>query len=201
MFQARTPNMTPSVCLFCNYSFALCLASPYTGWYAGATSVGEILSARAGRTTTTFYLSKPVYNRADMRSTHFRVRTRKITHCLYPNQDPNHLIQDIDFTNCQTKNGQMSTSTLDNFMSNDLAYNCTVEAGVIHSGDNPSTHSPIFVKLKLVNIDFSTEKLKSSKRINWSKASKESKQNYISTLNGKLSSIHIPECVQCDDMH
>ena len=118
-----------------------------------------------------------------------------------PNQDPNHLIQEIDFTNCQTKNGQMSTSTLDHFVSNELVYNCTVEAGVIHSGDNPSTHSPIFVKLKLGNIDFSTEKLKSSKRINWSKASEESKQNYISTLNVKLSSIHIPDCVQCDDMH
>ena len=118
-----------------------------------------------------------------------------------PNPNPENFIQGIDFTNSQTKNGQMSTSTIDPFVSNELVYDCTVEAGVIHSGDNPSTHSPIFTKLKLGNIDFTTEKVKSSKRVNWSKASEEAKLNYTCILNKKLSSINIPDCVQCDDLH
>ena len=51
-----------------------------------------------------------------------------------PDQDENHLIQSIDFTNCQTRNNQMSTSTIDHFVSNERMFNCVAEAGVIHSG-------------------------------------------------------------------
>ena len=40
-------------------------------------------------------------------------------------------------------------STIDHFASNDTLYNSVVEAGVFHSGDNRSDHSPIFAKVVL----------------------------------------------------
>ena len=100
-----------------------------------------------------------------------------------PDQDENHLIHQVDFTNYQTRNGQTSTSVIDHFVGNERVYNCIVEAGVIHSGENPSSHSPIFAKLQFGNIDFSAEEISSVKRVSWSKASDEAKQNYINTVN------------------
>ena len=39
------------------------------------------------------------------------------------------------------------------------------------------------------------------KRVNWSKASEEAKLHYRDTLNTKLRSVEVPDCVQCEDLH
>ena len=121
---------------------------------------------------------------------------------FWENPDPSegHLINQVDFTHCQIQQRQISTSVIDHFVGNNMVYNLIEEAGVFHSGENPSNHSPIFAKLKLNNIDFSTESIKSSKRVNWSKASEEAKQYYHNTVTEKLNSLTIPACVQCMDM-
>ena len=121
---------------------------------------------------------------------------------FWENPDPSegHLINQVDFTHCQVQQRQISTSVIDHFVGNNMVYNLIEEAGVFHSGENPSNHSPIFAKLKLNNIDFSTESIKSSKRVNWSKASEEAKQYYHNTVTEKLNSLTIPACVQCMNM-
>ena len=79
-------------------------------------------------------------------------------------------LQDVQYTYSQSVNNQLVKSTIDHFVSNDIVLKSVTEAGVIHSGENPSNHSPIFVKLQLNGIDPSTEKSKCPKRVNCNKA-------------------------------
>ena len=79
-------------------------------------------------------------------------------------------------------------------------YNHVVEAGVIHSGENPSNHSPIYTKLKLDSIDICTKSAKNTRKVSWSKASEEAKKNYINTVTSKLNSVPVPGCVHCMDL-
>ena len=64
---------------------------------------------------------------------------------------------------------------------------------MIHSGENLSNHSPIYSKLKLNNIDDSTEPMKSTRKVCWSKASEEAKENYKQIAATKLEDIIVPE--------
>ena len=80
-------------------------------------------------------------------------------------------------------------------------YNVVTESGVIHSGENPSNHSPIYLKIELGGLDFRTEKINPEKRVNWSKSSKEAKELYVNTLTNKLDTIDIPDCVTCRNVH
>ena len=80
-------------------------------------------------------------------------------------------------------------------------FNHVVEAGVIHSGENSSNHCPIYTKIKLDNIDTSTESVKSPGKVCWARASEEAKEKYICTLSTKLNSVQVPVCVQCVDLH
>ena len=91
-------------------------------------------------------------------------------------QSDGHLIQDVDYTHHQIYNGESFLSTIDHFVSNDALYNKVVEAGVIHTGENPSNHSPIFVKLVLDNIDDSNEKVQIKKRVEWNKSTTDAKE-------------------------
>ena len=98
-------------------------------------------------------------------------------------------------------NNQLVKSTIDHFVSNDIVLKSVTEAGVIHSGENPSNHSPIFVKLQLNGIDPSTEKSKCPKRVNWNKASEQAKINYSESLNQMLANINTPACISCTNVH
>ena len=50
----------------------------------------------------------------------------------------------VDFTFSKIVNKKLSTSVIDHFASNDVLYNTTLEAGVIHSGENPFSLSYIY---------------------------------------------------------
>ena len=92
-------------------------------------------------------------------------------------------------------------STIDHFVGNDLIHKSVTEAGVIHSGENPSNHSPIFSKIKLDGVDKSREKVRSRKRVNWDRSSEEARANFSVTLSKRLELLKVPECVHCRDIH
>ena len=75
------------------------------------------------------------------------------------------------------------------------------EAGVIHAGDNPSNHSPIYTKLQLNGIDPSTEPPVYQQRVNWAKASEEARLKYNETLAEELQKIVTPPCIECMDVY
>ena len=114
---------------------------------------------------------------------------------------PGHVIHEVDFTYQQTNNGQSNESIIDHFISNAALYNTVKEAGVIHHGENPSNHSPIYARFELGNIDRSKEKAKSKRRVNWGKSSEVAKSNYSATLTTKLAKVEIPECTYCRNVH
>ena len=70
------------------------------------------------------------------------------------------------------------------------------EAGVLHSGDNPSNHSAIYAKG-----DTSEEKVNVPKHIDWSSATEEAKAEYEAQLTAQLDHLAVPGCVQCTDVH
>ena len=91
----------------------------------------------------------------------------------------------------------MFLSTIDHFASNRTLYNLIAEAGVVHAGDNPSNHSPIFAKI-VFDVDTNyAEVAKSNKRVNWEKSTVEARNLYSKTLDEKLVQLHSPGCVDC----
>ena len=70
-----------------------------------------------------------------------------------PDADPNHNIQDVDYTHLQVSNNVPAYSIIDHFVVSPQVLNVITEAGVIHSGANPSSHSPIFAKLEVGKLD------------------------------------------------
>ena len=74
-----------------------------------------------------------------------------------PDDDPQHLIHNVDFTHTTVRNDRMFTSTVDHFMGSTQVYNCVTEAGVVHSVDNFSDHCPVYAKLGIGGIDLSLE--------------------------------------------
>ena len=64
-----------------------------------------------------------------------------------------------------------------------------IEAGVLHSGENPSNHSPIFAKIAFGDIDNSTEKIKTNRRADWDKSTAEARALYVTSLSNKLEQL------------
>ena len=116
-------------------------------------------------------------------------------------QAQNHLINEIDFTYQHLNNGEIFLSTIDHFASNRVLYNSVIEADVVHSGENPSNHSPIFAKVALDFDTRGTETAKSERKVNWEKSTSESKDLYFKSLSTKLEQLSTPECVECRDVH
>ena len=116
-------------------------------------------------------------------------------------QTVGHFIHEVDFTFQQENNGQISTSTIDHFAGNDMLHKSVIEAGVIHSGENTSNHSPIFTKLKFEGVDRSRETVRSRKRVNWDRSSEEARGNFTDLLSKSLDQLEVPDCVQCRDIN
>ena len=120
---------------------------------------------------------------------------------FWENSSEDQNIQTVDFTYSQSQNGRISTSVLDHFASNNALFNSITEAGVIHSGDNPSNHSPIYVKLQLHGIDPTIEKTAHDKRVKWNKATEDAKAKYKETVVEKLANVAVPPGINCRDVH
>ena len=101
-----------------------------------------------------------------------------------PDDDPNHKIEDIDFT----------------YMC-ELLFKSIKEAGVIHCGENTSNHSAIYTKVSFDNLNLSTESAPSQIRVTWNKACESAKNNYKETVKTNLNRIRLPNCLSCSNLH
>ena len=93
-------------------------------------------------------------------------------------------------------------STVDNYFWTDTPSDAVVEAGVIHSVDNPSDHSPIYCILDNYKLKQNkVEVFKSAPKPSRKRASEEQKNNFKSKVDNKLASIYIPkEISECCDV-
>ena len=120
---------------------------------------------------------------------------------LWQNPDSEHNTGNVDYTHCSVARGVASYSTIDHFGASQRVYNAICEAGVIHSGDNTSNHSAIFVKINVGKLDLTLETPSAPVRVSWSKANTDAQAKYKSTLAEKLNSLVLPDCVSCEDLH
>ena len=117
-----------------------------------------------------------------------------------PDSHPEHQVNHVDYTHCSVVRGVASYSVIDHFVSSQGLYNAISEAGVIHSGENTSNHSAIFLKLKVGELDFSMEETSEQPRISWNKANIEAHNKYRTTLKTKLDGLVLPVCESCTNL-
>ena len=99
---------------------------------------------------------------------------------MWQNTDnnPEHWIQPVDYTYLSVSNNVASCSTIDHFGTSSRLYSAVEEAGVIHSGENLSNHSAIYLKIKLGEIELSMEESKREKMVSWEKSIEDAKDNF-----------------------
>ena len=109
----------------------------------------------------------------------------------------------VDFTRSQDNENGSYFSTLDHFFWNEELSRSIMDAGVLHSPDNCSDHSPIYCVLKNQNVQFDQENpIANSEKPSWRKASQEERTNFKTLLNQKLLTLEIPTSVNsCFDVH
>ena len=118
-----------------------------------------------------------------------------------PDSDPDHFIEDIDYTHMCEVNNICYFSTIDHFACSSLIFKAIKEAGVVHSGENISNHSAIYTKIAVEDLNLYTEKLPSQIRINWNKASEAAKTSFKETVKKNLDEITLPKCLSCANLH
>ena len=99
----------------------------------------------------------------------------------------------VDFTRSQQNENQFISSTLDHFFWNEDLDEQIIDAGVLHSSDNDSDHSPIYCVLKSqpVLAEHQNDNLAQDKP-SWRKASPEERNDFQNLLNENLTAIEIP---------
>ena len=75
-----------------------------------------------------------------------------------------------------------STSTINHFLSNERFYSSVTKAGVIIHPDNMSGHLPIFCKFDMDQLNLEVERLTSTTKPSWGKASLEQQVYIIETI-------------------
>ena len=105
----------------------------------------------------------------------------------------------VDFTHVHTDN--KGTSILDHFFVNQELLARITDAGPIHLGDNRSRHSPIMMKIEIVEIEKSENqpKLQKQRKPAWCKATKDQVNEYTDILQQKLANIPIPTTLLCNN--
>ena len=110
---------------------------------------------------------------------------------------------EVDFTRASNENvGNIQTSIIDHFFYSSILASYIQDAGVIHSPDNRSDHSPVYCVLSSLCIKHEIfETGKQEPRPNWKAASLEEKQMYKDDLEERLARITIPHSViTCQDV-
>ena len=110
---------------------------------------------------------------------------------------------DIDFTRVCYENGDnVTTSIIDHFFYNRALGVAVKDAGVIHSPENRSDHSPVYCIFDSFNLKLDvSESVKPVPRPSWKAASLEEKEIYKNFLEEKLQHIAVPHPVlHCKDV-
>ena len=74
-------------------------------------------------------------------------------------------------------------STIDHFVLSKRLLDSVVDARVVHSGDNPSNHSAIYLKIDTGFLNLVLEHPKIEERANWSRATEDAKAAFRDTLS------------------
>ena len=114
-----------------------------------------------------------------------------------PDSNPQHSIQALDYTHCSVTRGVASYSTIDHFVTSPGIFNAISDAGVIHSQENTSNHSAIYMKVKIGDLNLATEESTETPRVGWAKASKDAQNQYKAVLADKLNSLHLSKSFSC----
>ena len=120
---------------------------------------------------------------------------------LWEDQDDLDQSDKVDYTFMCSVNGTNYSSTIDHFACRRRVYPSIIDAGVIHSAQNLSNHSAIFVKISVGEVDLNMEKVTMPKRVKWDRATEDAKLNYKNQLGEMLSSLPIPDCSACELVH
>ena len=109
----------------------------------------------------------------------------------------------VDFTCAHEINEEnMATSTIDHFFCSSEISDLVSDAGVLHSPDNKSDHSPVYCIFSnfTIKLDITDARVKHPKP-SWKSSTEEQRTHYEFELEHKLGSISIPPCVlECRDI-
>ena len=108
---------------------------------------------------------------------------------FWESSEENMKFEQIDYTHIHIVNQVAAYSTIDHFAGSQAVINCITEAGVVHDGSNHSNHSAIYTKLNVGVFNADKEKVKSEKRVDWSKATENAIENFKNDLASKLNLI------------
>ena len=102
----------------------------------------------------------------------------------------------VDFTRSQENENASFFSTLDHFFWDEEFNESVIDAGVLHSLDNNSDHSPVYCVVRHQNIQLEQENfLSGTEKPSWRKASEEEKVDFQNNLNQRLQAIEIPSSI------
>ena len=110
---------------------------------------------------------------------------------IFWNLPDNDRIEEVSYTYRNTVNNITHTSTIDPFLSNERFYSSVSKGGVIIHPDNMSGHLPIFCKFDMDQLNLEVERLTSTPKPSWSKASLEQQVNYRNNLDTRLFIVRI----------
>ena len=104
---------------------------------------------------------------------------------------------EVDFTCIHANNGDnFATSVIDHFICSSELGNNMVDAGVIHSADNCSDHSPIYCVLSSLNLSLdASHEIRRTSKPSWKSSSLEQKDLYKYRLEESLNNIIVPQCL------
>ena len=109
----------------------------------------------------------------------------------------------VDFTHTFEMNDHCYSSTLDHFFWSENIIEDVIEADVLHMPGNTSDHCPIYCKMNITGLQTtSQQEFKTSRKINWNKASEEERAAYRTNLEHLLKSIKSPPGIRdCQNSH
>ena len=109
----------------------------------------------------------------------------------------------VDFTYSQEIQENLMTSTIDHFFWNESLSNQILDAGVVHSIDNSSDHSPVYCVIKVEhNKVADTPGVARASRPNWRAASTVEKEAFKQALSDNLYELEIPDSIAlCREVH
>ena len=118
-----------------------------------------------------------------------------------PDESLQHFIAHVDYTWSAIRENGMLHSVVDHFVGSNKIYEAITEAGVIHSPDNFSDHSPIYCKVRVGELDVSLEANNRKPVPSWSKAKEIKKEAWSFDVTERLNNIPVPTCLHCKNLH
>ena len=112
----------------------------------------------------------------------------------------------VDFTHSQEINGTPHFAILDHFCCSETTLGKIENAGVIHSIENFSDHSPIYCVLQsffsVESLDLTSHSHISEKaKPKWKLANSDERAMFKTSLDAQLRNLVVPESLHCRDLH